>query len=99
MQEAHEFEASKRHRLPGQDGVYQLPLVVLLCEFTRPTLSHGPAVLEWHEVLTLFHEMGHAMHCEFYLSVGGKCLISHSSFRSYDWPNGIPECGRHKMCN
>lgn len=73
MQEAQQFEASKRHRLPGQDGVYQLPLVVLLCEFTRPTLSHGPAVLEWHEVLTLFHEMGHAMHCELYPSVEGKC--------------------------
>ncbi|KAF8347102.1 mitochondrial intermediate peptidase, partial [Amanita rubescens] len=62
IQESQQFEASKRHRLPGQDGVYQLPLVVLLCEFTRPTLSRGPAVLEWHEVLTLFHEMGHAMH-------------------------------------
>jgi intermediate peptidase len=39
-------------------------LVVLLCEFARPTLTRGPTVLEWHEVLTLFHEMGHAMHCE-----------------------------------
>ena len=70
VQEAQQFEASKRHRLPGQDGVYQLPLVVLLCEFARPTLSrdlsYSPAVLEWHEVLTLFHEMGHAMHCESY---------------------------------
>ncbi|KAG6817982.1 Mitochondrial intermediate peptidase [Tephrocybe sp. NHM501043] len=60
--EAQHFEAVKRHRLPGQDGVYQLPLVVLLCEFTRPSLTHGPTVLEWHEVTTLFHEMGHAMH-------------------------------------
>jgi intermediate peptidase len=59
-----EFEAVKRHRLPAQDGVYQLPLVVLLCEFARPTAAHGPTVLQWHEVMTLFHEMGHAMHCE-----------------------------------
>ncbi|KAL4263410.1 Mitochondrial intermediate peptidase [Pleurotus pulmonarius] len=57
-----EFEAAKRHRVRGKDGVYQLPLVVLLCGFARPSSSSGPTVLEWHDVLTLFHEMGHAMH-------------------------------------
>ncbi|RDB28814.1 Mitochondrial intermediate peptidase [Hypsizygus marmoreus] len=62
IQESQNFEAVKRHRLPNQDGVYQLPLVVLLCEFTRPSIARGPTVLEWHEVTTLFHEMGHAMH-------------------------------------
>ncbi|KAI0257921.1 mitochondrial intermediate peptidase, partial [Gloeopeniophorella convolvens] len=56
-----QFEAGGRHRIP--DGTFQLPVVVLLTEFTRaPSPSRGPAVLEWHEVLTLFHEMGHAMH-------------------------------------
>jgi len=59
------FEAVKRHRLRGVQGVHQLPLVVLLCEFARPTIARGPPVLEWHEVQTLFHEMGHAMHCKF----------------------------------
>ncbi|KAF9015626.1 mitochondrial intermediate peptidase [Cyathus striatus] len=62
IQESQEFEAIKRHRLPNQDGVFQLPLVVLLCEFMRPSVTRGATVLEWHEVLTLFHEMGHAMH-------------------------------------
>ncbi|KAF9567034.1 mitochondrial intermediate peptidase [Agrocybe pediades] len=62
IRESQVFEATKRHRLPGQDGVHQLPLVVLLCEFTRPTVMKGPTVLDWHEVSTLFHEMGHAMH-------------------------------------
>ncbi|KAF8203825.1 mitochondrial intermediate peptidase [Pholiota molesta] len=62
IRESEEFEAVKRHRLPNQRGVYQLPLVVLLCEFPRPSLTRGPTILEWHEVLTLFHEMGHAMH-------------------------------------
>lgn len=66
VRESEEFEAVKRHRLPNQDGVFQLPLVVLLCEFSRPSLTKGPTILEWHEVLTLFHEMGHAMHCEQY---------------------------------
>jgi mitochondrial intermediate peptidase len=67
IQEAKDFEAVKRHRLPNQEGVYQLPLVVLLCEFARPTISKGATVLEWHEVQTLFHEMGHAMHCMYRL--------------------------------
>ena len=62
-----DFEARGRHRFPG--GVFQLPVVVLLTEFARPpTLAGGPAVLEWHEVLTLFHEMGHAMHCKHFPS-------------------------------
>ena len=46
--------------------MFQLPVVVLLTEFSHsPLPSRGPAVLEWYEVLTLFHEMGHAMHCAF----------------------------------
>ncbi|KAF8274138.1 hypothetical protein EI94DRAFT_1768970 [Lactarius quietus] len=56
-----EFEAGGQRRFTG--GTFQLPIVVLLTEFSPPPpLSQGPAVLEWHEVLTLFHEMGHAMH-------------------------------------
>ena len=61
---SNEFEAGNRSRIRGVEGVFQLPVVVLLCDFTRPTLSQGPTTLAWHEVLTLFHEMGHAMHCE-----------------------------------
>lgn len=59
-----EFERSKRLRLPGQCMTFQLPVVVLVCEFIPPPMGHGPTSLEWHEILTLFHEMGHAMHCE-----------------------------------
>ncbi|KZP31124.1 mitochondrial intermediate peptidase [Athelia psychrophila] len=72
------FESVKRHRVKGEEGVFQLPLVVLLCEFTRPTVSRGATVLEWHEVLTLFHEMGHAMHSmigrtEYHNVAGTRC--------------------------
>nr|ADX23534.1 putative mitochondrial intermediate peptidase [Flammulina velutipes] len=73
-----EFEAAKKHRLPGQPGVYQLPLVVLICEFRRPNSSDGATCLEWHEVNTLFHEMGHAMHSmlgrtEYHNVAGTRC--------------------------
>ena len=77
IRESEEFEAVKRHRLPNQDGVFQLPLVVLLCEFPRPTLTGGPTILEWHDVQTLFHEMGHAMHCRCFFS---SQLLVHSIF-------------------
>jgi intermediate peptidase len=56
-----EFEARGHHAT--RDGVFQLPVVALLTEFARPSATRGPTVLEWHEVLTLYHEMGHAMHC------------------------------------
>ncbi|OJT10061.1 Mitochondrial intermediate peptidase [Trametes pubescens] len=57
-----DFERERHVQLPRQGVTYQLPVVVLLCEFMSPTIGRGPTVLEWHEVLTLFHEMGHAMH-------------------------------------
>ncbi|KLO20646.1 mitochondrial intermediate peptidase [Schizopora paradoxa] len=56
------FEQEGRSRLRGQSAEFQLPVVVLLCEFTPPSATSGAAPLEWHEVQTLFHEMGHAMH-------------------------------------
>jgi intermediate peptidase len=59
------FGQASRRRI-GNDGVFQLPIVVVLCEFSRPSLSKGATVLEWQDVLTLFHEMGHVMHCEYH---------------------------------
>ncbi|KEP54383.1 intermediate peptidase [Rhizoctonia solani 123E] len=47
--------------LRGRNGLYQLPVVVLMCDFSVPT-GGVPSLLNWHEVETLFHEMGHAMH-------------------------------------
>jgi intermediate peptidase len=66
-----DFGRTLRRQVRGQDGVFQLPVVVVLCEFSRPSMSNGAAVMEWHEVTTLFHEMGHVMHC-----------MSHSLFRN-----------------
>lgn len=40
---------------------YQLPTIALVCDFVRP--RYQPSFLSWTEVETLFHEMGHAMHC------------------------------------
>lgn len=47
-----------------REGNYQLPIVVLTTDFGTVDRDR-PALLGWHEVETLFHEMGHAMHCKF----------------------------------
>ncbi|KAL4401736.1 Mitochondrial intermediate peptidase [Malassezia pachydermatis] len=47
----------------GREGQFQLPIVVLMTDFAAPTMGHdGASLLRWHDVETLFHEMGHAIH-------------------------------------
>lgn len=49
----------------GRPGKHQEPIVVLVCGFGSETgAENGPAHLQWHEVETLFHEMGHCLHCK-----------------------------------
>nr|WP_321451613.1 M3 family metallopeptidase [uncultured Carboxylicivirga sp.] len=44
-----------------RDGVKTAPLVSIVCNFTKPT-GDTPALLNFDEVSTLFHEFGHALH-------------------------------------
>jgi intermediate peptidase len=41
---------------------YQIPIVVLVTSFSRPQ-NDIPGLLDLTDIETLFHEMGHAMHC------------------------------------
>ncbi|MFA5592673.1 MAG: M3 family metallopeptidase [Micavibrio sp.] len=43
------------------NGGMKRPFVAIVCNFTKPT-KDAPSLLTHDEVLTLFHEMGHAMH-------------------------------------
>jgi thimet oligopeptidase len=43
------------------DGLYQRPVVALICNFTAPGKDR-PSLLTHAELETLFHEFGHAMH-------------------------------------
>jgi thimet oligopeptidase len=44
-----------------EDGKYQRPTVALICNFPSPRADR-PSLLEHEDVVTLFHEFGHAMH-------------------------------------
>jgi oligopeptidase A len=50
--------AQTRARLPGLE---QLPIAYLVCNFNPPGDTH-PSLLTHDEVVTLFHEFGHALH-------------------------------------
>lgn len=44
-----------------RDGSYQLPVITLCCGF-QPPRGNKQALLTYHSVENLFHEMGHALH-------------------------------------
>ena len=47
---------------PTTGVLHQLPVIALICDFSTPSSPHGPTLLSFHDVQTLFHEMGHAIH-------------------------------------
>lgn len=64
-------------RKPDPNEEKQLPVVVLSLDFGQR--SQGPTTLMWQQVETLFHEMGHALHCErpfslFHIDMSSQCV-------------------------
>ncbi|KAG5950052.1 hypothetical protein E4U53_005523 [Claviceps sorghi] len=45
----------------GQDGTRHYPVSTLVCNFSKPSAAK-PGLLKHDEVVTLFHELGHAIH-------------------------------------
>ncbi|KAI1173853.1 peptidase family M3 [Nemania sp. FL0916] len=43
-------------------SIKQLPTIALVCDFHQDQERIGPALLDYYQVETLFHEMGHAVH-------------------------------------
>lgn len=44
-----------------KQGVNERPHISIVCNFTKPTATK-PSLLTFNEVITLFHEFGHALH-------------------------------------
>jgi peptidyl-dipeptidase Dcp len=57
-------------------GQIERPVVAINCNFTKPA-GETPALLTHEEVLTLFHEMGHAIHV----------LLADTTYQSLSGPN------------
>jgi intermediate peptidase len=60
----------KHERLVSSNGKtrkYQIPIVVLVTSFS-PLRQGIPSLMDLSEIETLFHEMGHAMHCKILLT-------------------------------
>jgi thimet oligopeptidase len=53
------FPIIEGKRLP--DGIYQRPVMSMICNFPAPTKDHPP-LLSHDDVETIFHEFGHVMH-------------------------------------
>jgi intermediate peptidase len=60
------------------EKTFQLPIVVLVCGFRRPSALVGPTTLSLSNLETLFHEMGHAMHCKESFSSVARMAFLHS---------------------
>ena len=56
--------ATTLNHITGDMSTHQTPVIALVCDFPPPSPhSHAePTLLSMHNVTTLFHEMGHAVH-------------------------------------
>ncbi len=61
------------------DGKDQRPHIANVCNFTKPTQTK-PSLLNFNEVLTLFHEFGHALH-----GILSKCNYAPTSGTNVYW--------------
>lgn len=52
---------SERHRRRNDEGKHYLPIAYLTCNFSAPQADR-PALFTHDDVITLFHESGHALH-------------------------------------
>lgn len=67
--------------------VHQLPTIAIICNFPTPPNSSCPTLLQLHDVVTLYHEMGHAIHSvlgrtDFQVTSGTRCATDFAELPS-----------------
>ena len=77
------------------DGERIPPIISIVCNFTKPT-DEKPSLLSYEEVLTFFHEFGHALHgllsqCEYYGLSGTSVQRDFVELPSQIMENFVPE--------
>lgn len=51
--------SAEAHGSKAREGLHQRPVAVIVCDI----LQTGFSEMKWNDVVTLWHELGHAMHC------------------------------------
>jgi peptidyl-dipeptidase Dcp len=77
------------------DDKRMAPVISVVCNFTKPT-GDKPSLLSFEEVLTLFHEFGHALHgllsqCTYYELTGTNVTRDFVELPSQIMENFVPE--------
>lgn len=49
-------------RISGRPSHHQIPTIALVCGFPQSNAANEPALLSQYNLISLFHEMGHAIH-------------------------------------
>ena len=95
--ESKRFGAWMTEYRPGRivNGKRITPVISNVCNFTKPT-GDKPSLLSYEEVLTLFHEFGHALHgllskCTYYELAGTNVPRDFVELPSQIMENFVPE--------
>lgn len=51
--------SAEAHEAKAREGLHQRPVAVIVCDIFQTGFSE----MKWNDVVTLWHELGHAMHC------------------------------------
>jgi len=51
--------SAEAHGSKAREGLHQRPVAVIVCDLSQTGFSE----MKWNDVVTLWHELGHAMHC------------------------------------
>lgn len=70
--------ACSENLVPTRKNAPQIPVNIVLCNFTKPTAEKPALMSHGKEVITFFHELGHALHDVF----GRSPFFMNSGFRT-----------------
>jgi len=66
---------TERHVDPVRGGAHQRPIAVISCDLDPIRAKN----MTWQDVVTLWHELGHAMHCEFLPPISASAPLNRVS--------------------
>jgi intermediate peptidase len=91
--------SAEAHGSKARGGLHQRPVAVIVCDLFHMGFSE----MKWNDVVTLWHELGHAMHCGLdpsTFSISNLLVNLSPSFHdSNDWSHRVWEHCRDTLCD